>query len=311
MTMVHTIEEYRERLQATKHLGQSRHCTIDGQDVSSRSDKPLVTIITVAFNSAATIERTILSVVAQTYRPIEYIVIDGGSSDGTVPIIFKWAQYISYWHSAKDSGISDAFNLGVAAAHGEFIGIVNSDDWMSADQIELLISALERTGAAFAFGRLAYHAADGSVLYYMDGNSDYFREIFWRMPPINHPTVIARRTMFSAVGLFDPHRRVAMDYDWHLRAELKGLRGVYVAAAIGHMMDGGISKNAWQKGLREVRDIAVHHTRLRFMPNFFYILRLTRGFLRLGITRLAPLWVVNAIHRKINPLFMPVQPKSK
>jgi glycosyltransferase involved in cell wall biosynthesis len=309
--MIPNLQEYSNRLQAPKHLSQRRNCTIDGQDINSDLKKPLVTIVTVAFNSSATIERTISSVISQTYRQIEYIVIDGGSTDGTVDIIRKWSQHISYWHSAKDSGISDAFNLGVAAAHGEFVGIVNSDDWMSPDQTELLIAALERTEAAFAFGRLAHHEANGSVLYYMDGDSDYAREILWRMPPINHPTVISRRTTFDAVGLFDPRRRVAMDYDWHLRAELKGLRGIYVPSATGHMMEGGLSEVDWRRGLREVRDIAVQHTHTRFIPNFFYRLRLVRGIVRLGITRIAPDWLVKALHRRINPRYLPVASRSK
>jgi GT2 family glycosyltransferase len=145
----------------------------------------------------------------------------------------------------------------------------------------------------------------------MDGDSDYAREIFWRMPPINHPTVISRRTTYDAVGLFDLRRRVAMDYDWHLRAELQGWRGVYVPSATGHMMQGGMSELDWKKGLREVRDIAVQHTRSSFIPNFFYRLRLIRGIVRQGMTRMAPDWFVNALHRKVNPRYIPVRSKPK
>jgi hypothetical protein len=75
------------------------------------------------------------SVLAQSYPNIEYILIDGGSSDGTVDIIRRYASQLSYWHSKPDNGISDAFNMGVALSRGEFIGIVNSDDWMEPDQI--------------------------------------------------------------------------------------------------------------------------------------------------------------------------------
>jgi glycosyltransferase involved in cell wall biosynthesis len=309
--MIPSLQEYSERLQANKPLGEKRNRTIDGHDVSRVFEKPLVTVITVAFNSAASIERTISSVAGQTYRLIEYIVIDGGSTDGTVDIIRKWSERISYWHSASDSGISDAFNLGIAASHGKYIAIVNSDDWMSPDQTELLVHALESSGAAFAFGRLAHHANDGSVLYYMDGDSNYANEILWRMPPINHPTVISRRTSFDAVGLFDTRLRVAMDYDWHLRAELNGLRGEYVAAAIGHMLAGGICEVEWQSGLKEVRDIAVRHTKSRLVPNFYYRLRLARGTMRVRLTKLAPEWLVGALHRIVNPRFKPAQSKAK
>ena len=309
--MIPKLHEYQERLRDTNHPGEKSRITIQGQDLNRDLEKPLVSIVTVAFNSAASIERTILSVLAQTYREIEYIVIDGGSTDGTVDIIRKWSSRISYWHSAKDHGISDAFNLGIAAAQGEFIGIVNSDDWMSPNQTELLVAALQRTDAAFAFGRLAHHKVDGSILYYMDGDSNYSSEIFWRMPPINHPTVISRRTSYETVGLFDTQRRVAMDYDWHLRAELQGLRGVYVQEATGHMMEGGICQVNWQGGLREVRDIAVQHTGSRLMPNVYYLARLARGFIRLRLDELAPKWLVNFLHRMMNPRFKAAQSKPR
>jgi glycosyltransferase involved in cell wall biosynthesis len=303
------IQMYSDRLHAAKSLGQRRERTIDGRDLWGDCKTPLVTIVTVAFNSAPTIDRTISSVISQTYRQIEYVVIDGGSTDGTVDIIREWSDRISYWHSAKDFGISDAFNLGIAAAHGEYVGFVNSDDWMSADQIKLLIAQLQHTGAAFAFGRLAHHASDGSLLYHMDGVSDYARDIYWRMPHINHPTVIYRRTAIETVGLFNPRRLVAMDYDWHLRAELRGLRGTYVPSAIGHMTEGGVSQAGWKQGLREVRDIAVQHTNSKFMPNLSYRLRLLRGIVRLAVSRLAPIWLVNVIHRAVNPRYSPVQSK--
>jgi hypothetical protein len=143
----------------------------------------------------------------------------------------------------------------------------------------------------------------------MDGDSEYSRGILWRMPPINHPTVISRRTTFDAVGYFDTSRRVAMDYDWHLRAELKGMRGIYEPRANGHMMEGGICESDWQSGLKEVRDIAVMHTHALFMPNFYYGFRLIRGIIRLAMKRLAPAWFVDALHRMVNPRYKPIRSK--
>ena len=306
--MVPSMQAYVDRLKIAKATGESRGCTIDGRSIDGECARPRVSIITVAFNSAATIERTILSVLAQTFRDVEYIVIDGGSTDGTVDLIRKWSARLSYWHTCKDGGISDAFNLGIAASHGELIGIVNSDDWMSPDQIMLLVAAIDRSGASFAFGRLAHHTQDGTLLYHMDGSSDYADGIKWRMPPINHPTVLSTRRAFDKVGLFDTSRRVAMDYDWHLRAELDGIKGVYEPQALGHMALGGVCEADWRGGLKEVRQIAIKHTREFFMPNLIYLLRLARGNIRLALYRVAPRWLVHALHRLINPKYSPVRP---
>ena len=90
---------------------------------------PLISVVTVSYNAIATIEQTILSVINQKYSAIEYIIIDGGSTDGTVDIIKKYEDKISYWVSERDNGIYDAMNKGIRHATGKIVGIINSDDW--------------------------------------------------------------------------------------------------------------------------------------------------------------------------------------
>lgn len=92
-----------------------------------------ISIVTVSYNAAKTIEQTIKSVINQTYSNIEYIVIDGGSTDGTVDIIRKYEDRIAYWVSEPDGGIFDAMNKGIKVATGEVVGIINSDDWYEHD----------------------------------------------------------------------------------------------------------------------------------------------------------------------------------
>jgi glycosyltransferase involved in cell wall biosynthesis len=97
--------------------------------------KPLISIITVSLNSSKTIEKTILSVLNQTYKNIEYIIIDGDSTDGTIDIIKKYQDRISYWKSEKDDGIFDAMNKGTHLAHGVYLNFMNSDDYFFNDTI--------------------------------------------------------------------------------------------------------------------------------------------------------------------------------
>jgi glycosyltransferase involved in cell wall biosynthesis len=297
------FSEYRDALTSADVRSESRAITIDGAPIGDYAELPLVTVVTISYNSEATVARTIESVLNQTYRMIEYVIIDGGSRDATVSIIERNRARLSYWRSGPDGGISNAFNLGVAVARGRYVAIVNSDDWMSPDQIAQAVKALEESGAAFAFGNLAMHSYDGNLAYVMEGRSDYWKNMRYRMPYINHPTVVVRRDAYEKVGPFDSRRRIAMDFDWHLRAELLGVRGVYVPQLIGHMGEGGVSNQGWRAGLREVRAVAIEHGQSWFLAHVFYLGRTARAYIRLGMHRLMPQAWVNFVHRKINPQF--------
>jgi GT2 family glycosyltransferase len=301
-----SIENYSKRLGNLDGERQVRDCTIDGTGLTNSDELPLLTIVTVSFNSERSISRAIQSVMEQTYRNIEYVIIDGGSNDRTVDIIREYEDRLSYWHSAKDSGISDAFNLGIAAAHGTYVAFVNSDDWLSRNQAEVAIATLVRTQASFVFGRLAFHGVDGTLKYHMDGKDQYWEDILARMPHINHPTVVMRRDAYERLGGFAVNRRIAMDYDLHLRAELAGIRGVYVPEIVGHMSEGGVCHARWDDGLREVREIAVTHTGKWVRPWSSYLARLWRGRVRLALGYITPRWLLDGIHRMINPRYLPL-----
>ena len=127
------------------------------------SDKPaLVSVITVAYNEETTIEKTILSVVTQNYSPIEYIIIDGGSTDVTVDIIRKYESHITYWISEKDEGIYDAMNKGLKYASGEWSIFMNSGDWFYDETvIEKYMIVLGPVGKQLADKVLAYLTKEG------------------------------------------------------------------------------------------------------------------------------------------------------
>src|ERR1700742_1593462 len=103
---------------------------------------PLGSIVTIALNMARTLERTIASVQAQNFPSVEQVLVDGGSTDGTLDVILRMARPQDFWISEKDRGISDAFNKGVAMARGRYVLILNADDWLSPDQIAQSVAAV-------------------------------------------------------------------------------------------------------------------------------------------------------------------------
>ena len=286
-------------------LAQARY---EGLGVAGR---PLVSIVTVVLNRAATLKRTIESVLGQTYAPIEYIVIDGGSTDGTVEVIRRDADRLAHWQSQPDRGISDAFNKGVAAAQGDCIGLLNADDWLEPEQIERAVTALRRSGTDFVFGDLLYHDAAGRTLFRIRGDPHYARAIDRGMPDVNHPTLLARRGVYERVGGFDPALRFAMDYDWLLRAHRAGLRGSYAPEIVGHMTLAGVSDRDYLRALGEVRDIAIAHGEPAARAWPLYLYRAAKGTAQRALRRSAPAGLYEMLRRWVNPSYEPYRPGGR
>lgn len=265
--------------------------------------RPLVSIITVVLNRAATLERAIRSVQAQSYAPIEHVVIDGGSSDGTLEIIRRHADRLAHWTSGPDAGIADAFNKGLRAARGELIGLLNADDWLSPDQVARGAGALEHSGADFVFGDLVYHDAAGRGVHRIRGDAGYAGTLAHGMPDINHPTLLARRRVYEEIGGFDPAWRFAMDYDWLLRAHRAGVRGVYAPDLVGHMSLAGASDREWRRALDEVRRISIRHGYPGGLALARYACRLGKGAVRRVVARTVPAHLHDRLRRRINRRF--------
>jgi glycosyltransferase involved in cell wall biosynthesis len=209
---------------------------------------PVLTIITASYNSAATIEKTILSVINQTYPNLEYIIIDGASNDGTVEIIKKYESKISYWISEPDKGISDAWNKGLAKATGEIIGLINSDDWYAENAINLAVTTLlNNPRAGFVFGDLLFVGKNGLPEYRQKGDSDYKSTIAFRLPSIPHPTVFVRQAVYRNNGYFNIDYHSCMDYEFFLRLTKSGVLGFYIPEVMAFMRLGGESdRNYWR-----------------------------------------------------------------
>ena len=217
---------------------------------------PCVSIVTVARNAVATLERTIQAVQDQRMPTIEHVVVDGASTDGTQDLLRRRLRAQDFWLSEPDRGIADAFNKGVALARGAYIQFLNADDWLSDGQVAHAVEVLERSGADFVFGDLVFHR-DGQPAFLYRGDPHYAAGLRSHLPPVNHPTILARRTLFERAGLFCLEHGHAMEYDWLQRVQRSGGRGVHDAGIVGHMTHEGVSNLAFKRTAREVRDIAI------------------------------------------------------
>ena len=168
---------------------------------------PLISIITVSYNSVQTIEETILSVINQTYSNIEYIIIDGGSNDGTVDIIKKYSNKISYWISEPDKGIYDAMNKGALKATGEYIQYLNSSDKIhNVNTIESIFNE-NINNADIIYGDIIMEKEFGTF-YMIPYPLDRFQIEF----PIFHPSTWIKRDILIHY-LFDTRFKIIADYD--------------------------------------------------------------------------------------------------
>ncbi len=172
-----------------------------------------ISIITIVFNDVKHIEKTIRSVLGQDIQDLEYIIIDGGSTDGTVEIIEKYLDSIDIFISEKDNGIVDAFNKGIQKASGDIIGLVNSGDFLEKGTLQKVSDEFKKDSSI--------DVVYGNVQYWSDDQKEYLykasHHLLAKFMSINHPAVFVRKELYNRYGLFDNTYKVAMDYDLMLR----------------------------------------------------------------------------------------------
>jgi glycosyltransferase involved in cell wall biosynthesis len=232
---------------------------------------PIVSIITICLNNAASLEKTIQSVISQSYPNKEYIVIDGGSTDATCEVIKKYEAHIKYWVSEPDRGISDAFNKGLRQATGDFIVFLNSDDqYLSEQSLQRLVEASNEVDVVY-----------GGIKYQRTFKSERFPQqvqdaSYWLRGSIPHQAALTSRKMFDAVGIFDCRLKYAMDYNFYCKGYSLGFRFKALPELITLVGCNGISAREWKKQLDEIYSI---QTKMSFpYPKklFYYWKRLIR-----------------------------------
>lgn len=243
----------------------------------------MISIITATFNSAKTLKDTIQSVLRQTNKDFEYLIIDGGSTDETIDIVKSYESEFSgrlKWVSEKDQGIYDAMNKGIKMASGDVVGILNSDDYFTSDDI------LQTVADAFKCQEI--DAIYGDTHFIRDGNpqkciryysSRMFRPFWLRfgfMPA--HPSFYCKREIFDKAGLYSLDYKIGADYEMMVRLfkRLK-IKTLYVNKDFVTMRTGGASNTnvrsrltLIEEDVKACRENGIYTNRFFIMLKFLY-----------------------------------------
>jgi len=209
-----------------------------------------VSIITVCLNSAETIEETIRSILSQDYKDIEYIVVDGGSTDGTLDVLATYRSRIHRCISEPDGGIYHAMNKGIKLSTGDIVGFLNSNDTYTGQcVIRRIVQAIQTNNTDCCYGDLEYVARNNSERIVRMWKSQPYRhglfEKGWHPP---HPTFFAKKDILNKHGYFNPSYNISADYELMLRLLKKhGIKSCYIPSVLVKMrMGGNSSKNLWR-----------------------------------------------------------------
>ena len=180
---------------------------------------PLVSIITVVYNGEKYLEQTIQSVINQTYKNIEYIIIDGRSTDGTLNIIKQYEKHISYWVSEPDKGLYDAMNKGIGIAKGELIGMINSDDWYENEAVEIMVEAYKNNPDKHIFHADRYDIDDNGDKTVKKFHPSIFKFKYYGMT-YNHPSMFITKEEYK-IHKYNTELRSLSDNQFVLEAFLR------------------------------------------------------------------------------------------
>ena len=208
-----------------------------------QSDLPLISIITVVLNGEKTIERTIKSVIQQSYGNWEYIIIDGESSDRTPEIIAKYRDRISHYLREKDLGIYDAMNKGIKLASGEVIGILNSGDWYTQNSLETVSQMAKCQQSQIISGAMIRFDEQKDITFKLNKTHQDLAQHIHQGMPINHPATFVSKNTYKKLGLFNLNYQICGDYDFIYRAYYsEEIEFDFTPEVLAHMSLGGVSE---------------------------------------------------------------------
>lgn len=208
-------------------------------------DSPFISIITPCFNSVETIEDTLSSVLKQDYHDYEYVIVDGGSTDGTLDVIKRYEPLFEgrlKWISEHDHGIYDAFNKGCKRASGTLLWIVNSDDYIEEGALSKISQCSKEGGQSVIIGGIHFVTMSGKhSSSYIPTEKD-IKVAFSKDWMVPHPSMVIPRRIYEQFGYYDEKFRVAADKDLFHRLYANGVQFQILECYLTNMRDGGVSQ---------------------------------------------------------------------
>lgn len=239
----------------------------------SYENKPLISVVTVVYNGKAHLEQTILSVLEQEYDNVEYIIIDGGSTDGTLGIIKKYEEAIDYWVSEPDGGIYDAMNKGISLSTGEYIAFLNADDWYPVDSLKMVAEAALEEDVDYIYGDMDLYDEKGFVkkrkpMHYKYGT------------PYGHQAFFVK-TGIARIYPFDTSFKIASDYDFMLKVIEKKYSYKHIDKSLANFRIIGISSNL----NFELENFKIFKKHFGFIAAIVFYIRNTRNPFVYGLVK--------------------------
>lgn len=209
-----------------------------------------ISIVTVVYNGEKTIRKTIESVLCQSFKDYEYIIVDGLSKDNTVSIAKEYEERFEgrlRIYSERDKGIYDAMNKGIKHAKGDYVWLVNADDWMEPNALQDIYNFYKESNLDFSQiiqGGINIRKSDDLSVKYsaLPNNYEHFAKKSRKLQMgISHPAVIVPKNVYDEIGLYDDRYYISADVDFAIRCYRKGIKIGYMQSIITNMTDGGIS----------------------------------------------------------------------
>jgi glycosyltransferase involved in cell wall biosynthesis len=230
-----------------------------------------ISIITIVFNGKSQIEQTIKSVIEQEDVDIEYIVIDGGSTDGTVEIIKSYSQYINYFVSGPDGGIYQAINKGISFATRPLVGLIHCGDFYEKNVLKIVYNKYLKTGADIIYGNIDIREEVGNNVISHFPIADHL--MLRNKMSIFHPSSFISLETYQKFGLYDVSYRLAADYDYLLKLFVNGCHFAYLPEVIAVFNAEGLSSKGFKLSLKENTEIRTKYNGR--LNGFIYFLKKT------------------------------------
>lgn len=254
----------------------------------SYEDKPLISIITVVYNGEKYLEETIQSVINQTYENVEYIIIDGGSTDGTFDIIKKYEDQIDYWVSEKDKGIYDAMNKGIDIASGEWINFMNAGDWFYAnDVLKTVFNNLNFQNIDVMYGDTLFKYQN-----YFKQKNNIKLKYFWLEMPFSHQSTFISTKIHKRYK-YDLKQSIAADFKLFYLMYIEHKSFKYIENIISIMEPNGLSDVHRIKSIINRYKI-VKEIDFRFYYMIFYFFKIVKEYIK----KVIPYKIINLIRKK-------------